>query len=77
MFAVHVFFSHPDVTGPVTDVCSIVLSPLYHSYAFIIFLCGYMGQGAKLIIQPKFEAERFLKAIEVHKVSCFFFIKFC
>ena len=55
--------------GPQTDICSIVLSPLYHGLAFTAFVCGYMGQGAKLIIQPKFEAGKLLKAVEVHNVS--------
>ena len=64
-----IFVSHPELYGPSRPLTSVVVSPLYHAYAFAIYITGHMAQGAKLIVAKTFDEELLLQVVEKHKVS--------
>ena len=66
-----VFVSHPELSGPTGLPTSVVVSPLYHAYAFCMYVTGCMAHGAKLVVVESFKEEDLLKAIEMHRVGKF------
>ena len=46
----------------------ITILPFFHVYGQLVMMGTGLHQGAKLVVQQRFEPEKFLKAIQDHKV---------
>ena len=64
------FFRGPMVLEADKD-CLIGLLPFYHIYGMVVVQFNCLVQGAKMVVVPKFEPEKFLHAIQEHKVKLF------
>lgn len=46
--------------------------PFFHIYGQLVMMGSGLHQGAKLVVQQRFEPEKFLKAMQDHKVRVYF-----
>ncbi|RLU20177.1 hypothetical protein DMN91_006784 [Ooceraea biroi] len=67
-------FSHPVVfpgrptTKDYQDIIPVIL-PMFHSYALIYIIYGYLRAGAKLVCMPRFSVNEFIKLLENHQFT--------
>ena len=65
---------HPDVTilddpDPDNQECTVAVLPFFHIYAMNTIMTIGLQQGVKIVTNPKFEPEMYLKSLVDHKVS--------
>lgn len=53
-----------------TDVCALLVLPLFHTYGLFV-LNVFLTGGSKIVLLPKFEAEQYLQCVEKYKVYFF------
>lgn len=63
-------FFRPLISVNEEDTCLGVL-PFFHIYGLSPVMMGVLQDGGKLVTQPRFDPEMFLKALQGYKVSFF------